>query len=80
MRKFKFVNDNTYSDYHITLNKVYDLVKYLPSDVDSIFDCIIIINDRGYECDFYIKTNFGNVIFQEVTAEYRNVKIDEILN
>lgn len=61
--------------YHgLSHDKVYDVIKYVPSDDSYWFDCITIINDDGIKSRWYYNS------FDDVTAEYRDEVIDGILN
>lgn len=58
----------------LTLNKVYDLIKYIHS---VNYDRITIITDHGIEKEYY----YRNWLFLDMTTEeYRSEVIDEILN
>lgn len=60
----------------LTINKVYDVVEYIPTLSDLSYDRIIIINDYEMESDYFYRA----WLFLDVTSEYRNEVIDNILN
>lgn len=75
MRKFKCV-DNSY--YYITPGKVYDVIEYIKRDMYS--DVIHILNDNDEMRNYVLYSPLGRKIFHEVTTEYRDKTIDEILS
>lgn len=62
--------------YGLEKNKVYDIIRYIPSDYIHN-DTLVIIDDFGGERSFY-SMGIGR-IFEDFTVEYRSGVIDEIL-
>lgn len=58
--------------YKLTENKVYDVIEYLKSDT---YDSFYIINDVGSKIGFQVASRN----FIDVSVEYRNAVIDDIL-
>lgn len=60
----------------LTLNKVYDLIKYI-HDFNAInYDRITIITDHGIEKEYYYR---DWLFLNMTTVEYRSEVIDDIL-
>lgn len=76
MRKFKCLHE---SYNYITEGKVYDALDYIERR-GSFSDLLFIKNDIGDSHKYIINSVNGRKIFEEVTAEYRNVIIDGILS
>lgn len=86
MRKFKCIYEYKSLGYtqDITYGKVYDLLEYLiyyeyVKYNDPSEDSIVIVNDEGISRTYSLYDFDQNPIFIEVTLEYRNEIIDEIL-
>lgn len=85
MKKVKFIGDvQKYKTFNLTYGKVYDVIKYnrnVDNDFIDKYDEIYIINNEGEDIShtFPVSDTYLN-IFQDVTSEYRNDIIDEILN
>ena len=86
MRKFKWIYENKSLGYtqDITYGKVYDLLEYLTyyeyvQYNDPTEDSIFIVNDEGIYRTYNLYDFDNNPIFIEVTLEYRNEVLDEIL-
>lgn len=75
MRKFKCIR-GSYTG--ITIGKVYDLIR--PVKKDHYLEKIYIFDDLGNEGSFILKTISGKNVFIDVTSEYRNSVIDEIIS
>ena len=74
MKKVKYIS-KYFVQEGLTNNKVYDVVKVHK----SIIAIITIINDQGRELAYDLYDLNYNKLFEDVTAEYRNNVIDEIL-
>lgn len=82
MKKAKYIAVD-YQAIYLTVGKVYDVVKYYPSN--GYFDAYIeIVDDRGMLCIYNLysinKLNKNDVVFKEATAEYRDHIINGILS
>lgn len=68
-------------DYYKTLSRdnVYDVLKCLPSNSNMLLDKFTMMNDDGYEREYYWYNSDMRLIFQDVTIKYRNEIIDDIL-
>lgn len=85
MRKVKCVC-NRYFPNILTVGKIYDVIEFTPMHQD-IEDVVYIINDKGSKNSYYTRhilawenNNVGDHIFIDITMEYRNELIDEILS
>lgn len=76
MRKVKFIGDERMYDYLI-FGKIYDVVRYISSEIE-FWDSVIIIAN-GEEHEFYLHNSKNVPIFQDVTSECRNNVIKYIL-
>lgn len=67
----------------LTNYNVYDVVKHIHSEYGVFWDKLILINDYGEEAsyDVYDQCDYSNCrkFLEDVTHEYRNVVIDEIM-
>lgn len=70
MRKVRYLRGISYG---LTTNKVYDVIKYDKSD-----DVVVVIDDFGKSQVWYMVYD-NTVYFIDVTSEYRNSLINEIL-
>lgn len=80
MKKVIFLG-STYSS--LTIGKVYDVVKYnqgYKNQLGYSTASIVINNDFNDLLTYYIFTTFGDAIFKNITSEYRNDIINDILN
>lgn len=59
----------------LTDGKIYEVIKYIPSSLGESFDKVRLINDLGQTYNYYKDNRFT-----EVTIEYRNKTIDDILS
>lgn len=76
MKKIIFLATNY---RNITGGNIYDVTGYIPNKFGvSDFNMITIIDDVGVERSLTLFNN--NILFKDVTLEYRNIVIDEILN
>lgn len=86
MKRVKCVNNDGYNSI-ITVGKVYDVLEFL-SKLRDIDDSVYIINDKGRRNCFHIhhlesdgcSFMLGDPMFIDVTTEFRNEIIDEILS
>lgn len=60
----------------ITLDKVYDVVRYIYYTDVLMYDKIVIIADGNEEMEYY----YREALFKDVTSIYRNEIIDNILS
>lgn len=74
-----FPEDDDRSVSGVTYGKVYEVLVY-NSQREPIFDSVIIINDYGVKGDYFLISYYDKVLFIDVTAEYRDRTIDDILN
>lgn len=78
MKYVKLVWKDFDSEYDLTIGKVYDVVKYTKAIKESN-DTVRIINDKGIQYTFYLRTG-SNIYFEDAMVEYRAGVIDEILH
>lgn len=57
----------------LTQGVIYDVIDYIPSNTNKLFDYIIILDDNNTKSTWYYSS------FDDVTAEYRNNIINGIL-
>lgn len=78
MRKVKYIG-NVFNYDNLTKGSVYDVIDYISDGKKGNYDMIHIMVDG--EMDFcYISDIDYKPLFIDVTVEYRNGIIDEILN
>lgn len=77
MVKVKYHNNYLFITQNLTNGKVYDVIDYGRKDNR---DYIFIIDDNGNKASFYTANILGELFFENVTEEYRDEIIDEILN
>ena len=68
-----------YNSY-LTKGKVYDVIKYIKASNNVFLDRVIIINDKGVTEKYYLYSVFQTPVLIDVTTEYRNKVIDNILS
>ncbi len=73
MRKVKCVSAVSSG---FTLNKVYDVIRYIPTNVG---DAVFLFNDFDKSGFFYL-SDTDRILFIDATSEFRNETIDNILN
>ncbi len=73
MKKLKYITKMP-AQYGLTNGKVYTVVGTIKSGLGSLYDKVILINDKG-EKDCFSPLFF----FVDVTKEYRSEIIDDIL-
>ena len=77
VKKVKFVGSKT-NYRHLTINAVYDVIKYTPSEKE-FWDSVTIMGYEGEEHYHYMYDGDDRPVFINVTHEYRNEIINEIL-
>ena len=79
MRKIKiiFQDDDNLIRHNLIYGKIYDVIRYLPDYYSTQDNIIIIIDERGSEK--YFSFFEQGITFENVTTEYRNSIIEEIL-
>lgn len=80
MRKVRFCKTNYSNIIFLTDRKVYDVIKYIKSDKGILADSIILNNDMGIDSEYTMCNAIGELLFEDVTSEYRTKKINEILS
>lgn len=81
MKKVRCIYQNECeNDYFLTLCKIYDVIEYIPHGLNESYDKIVIIDDISIERMLYVYDYKNNKRFQDVTSEYRNDIIVDILN
>lgn len=75
MRKIKFLSDR-YID--LKYEKVYDVIRYEEYISNPLYNKIFILNEDGDQIYLYISSI--DILFSDVTSEYRSVLIDRILS
>lgn len=82
MRKVKFNPNAIVQKYYIppnlTIGKVYDVISYNRNG-NKEYDTLEIIDDNNVISSYYTLDALGAEVFDDVTAEYRDGIIDEIL-
>lgn len=74
MRKVRYIPEENMAAYKsLTINKVYDVIDY----VDRT---IVLLADDGVVKYFYMYSGYETLEFINVTHEYRNEIIDNILS
>lgn len=76
IKKVKFVWSDGYKD--LTINKVYDVIKYTKETDPGEYDTIRYYDDIGKLSTSYLRLA-NSTYFIDVTAEYRDEVIDGIL-
>lgn len=71
-----------YKKYGLSNNEVYDVIEYLNSGSGLYWDDICLINDYGEEYLYNLTEGYNDreSVFTDVTTEYRNEIIDDILS
>ncbi len=65
---------------NFTPGEIYAVIRYVPATSDFRFDYATVIDDRGQESTFRATNRyFTNGFFEDVTSEYRDIVIDNIL-
>lgn len=72
-KKVRFLGIDSHTNT-LTYGETYDVIAFINGLYSSKYDRYLIKNDHNIESEYYISR-----IFQDVTAEYRNDLIDEIL-
>lgn len=63
----------------VTVGNVYDVIEYMPDDTRSDFDKITILDDSGFKRNYYISDILNMIVFDDISVEFRNDIIDNIL-
>lgn len=80
MRKVRCIEKPSITSYAFTYGKIYDVIKYIKASAGVKVDYIVIVDDRGYEVTIRTTNHyFTSCFFEDVTHEYRNSIITEIL-
>lgn len=74
LRKFKYTPTNVLTYRRLTVNKVYDVI-----NINKELNRVELINDENENELFNIRFNERRDNFIDVTSEYRNRLIDDIL-
>ncbi len=78
MKKFRYINTENYYKT-LTLGKVYDAIEHISDDTNSCYDRALLINDNGEVENIYCYSHIHGQILREVSVEYRNEVINDIL-
>ncbi len=79
MKKVKYEPSSNVVYIKLTKGKVYDVFNYICDPVNRNDDMITILNDEGVKDTFFIYSNEGILEFIDVTTEYRDEVINNIL-
>lgn len=64
---------------NLTYQKVYEVISFFTSDFSKL-TYYVIINDLGVESTYMDEFDHDRILFEDVTAEVRDNKINDILN
>lgn len=80
MRKVKYCVNKLYdNNVDLTIGNIYDVIKYRSSKYGEYYDIITILNDNEIVENYYVMDSNEVRIFQDVSTEYRDNAIDNIL-